>query len=66
MLTCDGYKMFYGTARIVPKNDNPPYEMRGTWLYKPEYDCWYCKDETGWVTSMSADVVTDIYEEDQP
>lgn len=42
MLCCEGYKMFKGAAMVVPKNPKfPPRAERGTWLYKPEYDCWY-------------------------
>lgn len=42
MLKCEGFKMFKGTARIVPTNtDFPPYELEGTFLYRPDYDCWY-------------------------
>ena len=40
MLTCEGYKMFKGMMKIIRTNN---YEhVEGTWLYKPEYDCWYC------------------------
>ena len=63
MLECDGFKMCHGTARIVPMNNNPPYEMRGIWLYKPEYKCWYCEDETGWCSSFPEQVVAEIREE---
>lgn len=42
MLKCEGYMMFNGKAMVVPKNSKfPPREENGTWLYKPEYDCWY-------------------------
>lgn len=42
MLKCEGYMMFYGTARIVPKtNIVESFEETGTWLYKPDTDCWY-------------------------
>ena len=37
---------------VTPKNDNfPPEKITGVWLYKPEYDCWYCD---GW--SYSAEI----------
>ena len=43
MLQCEGYKMFKGKMRITPKRlGYKPIEKEGTWLYKPEYDCWYC------------------------
>lgn len=57
MLQCEGYKMFKGimkvTSKFIPTTNvknvlntkNNRYELiiDGTWLYKPEYDCWYCK-----------------------
>lgn len=49
MLKCEGYKMFYGTMLISPRpSPNPkfptkePFEVTGTWLYKPDTGCWYC------------------------
>lgn len=36
MLKCEGYKMFKGTMKVNDK------VIMGVWLYKPEYDCWYC------------------------
>lgn len=42
MLQCEGYKMFYGVMEIKPKN-TCSHTVEGTWLYKPEYECWYCK-----------------------
>lgn len=42
MLKTEGYKMFRGVMRIVPKSDKfKPFEVDAEWLYKPEYDCWY-------------------------
>ncbi len=48
MLECERYKMFRGTMTITPiaiPGDKPisPFDVTGTWLYKPEYECWYCK-----------------------
>ena len=47
MLKCEGYKMFNGIMTVTPKSTSgpafPPMEIEGTWLYKPEHDCWYCK-----------------------
>ena len=40
MLTCEGYRMFYGTATVTPVA-RPAFDVTGTWLYKPEYRCWY-------------------------
>ena len=42
MLTCEGYKMFKGIMKIKPISIDP-FEVEGTWLFKPEYGCWYCK-----------------------
>lgn len=43
MLKCEGYKMFRGTMRVTPTNPKfPQVDITGDWLYKPEYDCWYC------------------------
>ena len=41
MLKCEGYKMFKGTATVTPVNRDP-FDVTGTWLYKPEHRCWYC------------------------
>jgi hypothetical protein len=43
MLTCEGYKMFKGKMLITPRNLSLlPKVLEGTWLYKPEHNCWYC------------------------
>ena len=43
MLICEGYKMFKGSAMIVPKNPKfKPHKEHGVWLFKPEHRCWYC------------------------
>lgn len=43
VLTCEGYKMFYGTVTFTPASDRFPAEdVTGTWLYIPETGCWYC------------------------
>lgn len=47
ILQCEGYKMFEGTAKIVPLNEDiKPFEMTGTWLYKPQTNCWYCNSRS--------------------
>ena len=44
ILECEGRKMFYGIMSIVLKtNAVKPFDIEGTRLYKPEYNCWYCK-----------------------
>ena len=59
ILKSEGYKMFRGTATIVPTANNwPPFEVTGDWLYKPEWDCWYVNGH-----SYPAEVVHDIKDE---
>lgn len=43
MIECEGYKAFFGTMLITPKNKNiEPFIIADKdWLYKPQYDCWY-------------------------
>lgn len=58
MLTCEGYKMFSGTATITPCNPEMlPFTLTGTWLYRPDTDCWYCNGR-----SFAARVVDGIVE----
>lgn len=58
MLKCEGYKMFYGDATVTPKNDKfPARRIRGTWLFKPEWDCWYVNGQ-----SFPASIVSDFEE----
>lgn len=57
MLQCEGYRMFQGTATIRPLTDMKPFDVTGTWLYKPEYKCWYCQGR-----SYPEAIVTDIRE----
>jgi len=46
--------MFFGVCRITPKCESiAPFEERGTWLFKPEFSCWYCNGR-----SYSAEIVT--------
>lgn len=61
MLECEGYKMFHGTATVTPKYKFPPQKITGTWLYKPEYDCWYVNG-----SSYMAEIVSDIQDEEEP
>lgn len=69
MLMCDGYKMFHGTVKITPVNNRPPFDLTGTWLFKPEWDtgeeggCWYCKpDDDGFAMSYTPDILSDFRE----
>lgn len=41
MLECEGYKMFKGEMKILPKNGMEPFIIDAVWLYKPEFECWY-------------------------
>ena len=51
--------MFKGSALITPKNDTiAPFRMEGTWLYKPEVDCWYVDGH-----SFPSRIVSDFQEE---
>lgn len=44
MLECEGYKMFEGEMVVTPKGDfTKSIIINGTWLYKPDCKCWYCK-----------------------
>ena len=59
MLSCENYKMFRGTATIVPKNPKfPPFEVTGDWLYKGEWKTWYCRG-----SSYPESIVQDIREQ---
>ena len=41
VIQVDGYKAFRGTMRITPRTAVPAYELRCSWLYKPDTGCWY-------------------------
>lgn len=59
MLSCEGYKMFMGTATVTPlAGKAKPFQETGTWLYKPEADCWYVNGR-----SFPADIIGDLEEE---
>jgi len=61
MLTCEGYKMFKGSALMTPRSDRfPPRRISGTWLYKPEHDCWYVNG-----SSFPAEVISEIQEDEK-
>lgn len=58
MLTCEGYKMFFGAATVTPNGKkSDAYDVIGTWLYKPECNSWYCAGN-----AYPADTVTDLRE----
>lgn len=60
MLSCEGYRMFRGTVTVTPRKGTgfPAFDVSGVWLYKPEYDCWYCNGG-----SYPAEIVGNIREE---
>lgn len=59
MINVEGYKAFRGTMKIFPKCEMiQPFDLYGDWLYKPEYDCWYCKG-----SSYTADICHIINDE---
>lgn len=42
MIEVEGYKMFRGVMRIVPRSGVvEPFEIESDWLYRPDCDCWY-------------------------
>lgn len=54
MLECEGYKMFKGSALISSPNGRfEPFTVSGVWLYKPEFETWYCGGR-----SYPAEIVT--------
>ena len=65
MLKCDGYKMFHGAVKITPAPGfGEPYDMIGTWLFKPNTGCWYCNPDDGSLTkSIPADIMSDFRED---
>lgn len=70
MLKCDGYKMFHGTVKVTPvRKDVKPFDVTGTWLYKPAEafgidapeGCWYCNEDCGgWTGSWTPDILSDF------
>ena len=59
MLSCEGYKMFKGSAVITPKNKKfDPFLAHGTWLYKPDFDTWYVNGH-----SYPAEIVSQFSED---
>lgn len=40
MLGVDGYRMFRGT--MIIEFISGTKTVSGTWLYRPDTDCWYC------------------------
>lgn len=74
MLKCDGYIMFHGTVKVIPCNGKAPFDLTGTWLYKPAWSfgrdategCWYCKkDDGGFAESYPPDILDDFRDDVQ-
>ena len=58
MICCEGYKAFYGSALITPRNDTiQPFRISGDWLFKPDTGCWYVEGR-----SFPARLVSDIHD----
>lgn len=64
MLQCDGYKMFKGTATVTPANGKPPFQVSGTWLYRPDARYWYCKPERGLTCGYRPEILSDMKEDE--
>jgi hypothetical protein len=59
MLECEGYKMLKGIGYVKPKSAKIiPFQVYGTWLYKPDTKCWYCDGH-----SFSEEIVTSFKED---
>lgn len=65
MICVDGYKAFRGTMRVTPVNSSfKPFSVEGDFLYKPEYDCWYCNPKGGGFSrSFTSDICEIIYDD---
>jgi len=62
MLKCDGYAMFHGTVKVKQVGGN--IDLTGTWLHRPEVDCWYCQPQKGFAASFLPEELTDFRDED--
>ena len=59
MICAEGYKAFRGLMKVTPKvTAVKPFVEQGEWIYKPEYNCWYCGGR-----SFSADICEVILDE---
>lgn len=55
ILTCEGYRMFYGDLEITTKSGEVHTFQNMTFLYKPEFDTWY-----GGGRSFPNEIVTNL------
>lgn len=61
MIKVEGYKAFKGTMKITPNTVLvAPFEVKGDFLYKPEYDCWY--DGSSSYPASICEVIEDLTE----
>ena len=68
MLCCEGYKMFRGRMTVTPgplATNREPYKLRGTFLFRPDLDVWFCNGDPmfPWGTSVPSDLCSDFVEE---
>lgn len=64
MLECDGYKMFKGKATVTPVNGKAPYDITGTWLFRPDTNYWYVEDgKTWWAQGIDPAILSNFREE---
>lgn len=69
MLSCDGYKMFHGTAKITPvvlpdgSRWRDPFEITGTWFFRADVRVWYVQpDKGGFTQSFVPEILSDFRE----
>jgi hypothetical protein len=49
----DGYMAFNGVMIITPIGGMfPPFKEIGSWLYKPDCDCWYSSSGASYVAKI--------------
>lgn len=48
MLKCEGYMMYQGrmTVTPVPSANIEPFVVHGTFLYRPDTECWYVGNDS--------------------
>lgn len=66
MLVVEGYKMAEGTATVQFLNQ-PPMEVNGVFLYRPDKDMWYMAPtpEFPWGATFSKNELISIEEREQ-
>jgi hypothetical protein len=63
--------MFHGTINIVPvirpdgTRYREPFDLTGTWLYRYDRDCWYCRPDDGGMTeSWPPEIIGEITDDE--